>query len=69
MLNYYVISVLEYNYFNSTNSIFTCTHLCRYAGTVSSNIFVFLVTWILISTEGQGSERVTRSDSTAFTVS
>lgn len=39
----------------------------RYAGTVSSNIFVFLVTWILISTEGQGSERVTRSDSTAFT--
>lgn len=38
----------------------------RYAGTVSSNIFVFLVTWILISTESNGSEKLSRADSTAF---
>lgn len=38
----------------------------RYAGTVSSNIFVFLVTWVLISTEGRGSDKLTPSDSTAF---
>ncbi|KAL9987295.1 hypothetical protein ACROYT_G001578 [Oculina patagonica] len=38
----------------------------RYAGTVSSNIFVFLVTWVLITTEGKGSAKLAPSDSTAF---
>ena len=44
-----------------------CFH--RYVGTVSSNIFVFLVTWVLISTEDDGSTKLTPSDSTAFMVS
>lgn len=38
----------------------------RYACTVSSNIFVFLVTWVLISTKGRGSDKLSPSDSTAF---
>lgn len=38
----------------------------RYASTVSSNIFVFLVTWLLLSTEGRGSEKLAPSDSKAF---
>lgn len=38
----------------------------RYACTVSSNIYVFLVTWVLISTEGGGSSKLDPSDSTTF---